>query len=182
MTAGCCGCWPRGAGTTVPGCARGTGAGAVGRWAVCEEGHGGNGVLEQAVSNMAASTAETFHGINRTGFCLAEGGEESDDPRFAKRCMVMVVGADGCHAGRRLLRRCYLRASVCSVSVHPVAKGILTGETRSTFKELRDFEMEPLRPRPQRLAQPMPAFLRAAGPAQSRDPIESGPFLRAGDH
>lgn len=112
MTAGCCGCWPSGAGTTVPGCARGTGAGAVGRCAVCEAGHGGSGVLEQAVSKTAASTAEAFHGIHRSGFCLAAAVEESEDPRFAKMCMVMVVGADGCDAGWRLLRGCYLRVPV----------------------------------------------------------------------
>jgi hypothetical protein len=110
MTAGCCGCWPRGVGTTVPCCTRGTGAGAVGRWAVCEDGQGGSGVLEQAVSSTAASIAVAFQCIGPDGGCVGAEATESESLRLMKVCMVMVVSADGCHAGRRLLRGCYLRA------------------------------------------------------------------------
>lgn len=181
MTAGCCGCWPSGAGTTVPGCARGTGAGAMGLCAACEVGHGGSGVLEQAVSKTAANTAEAFHGIHRSGFCPAAGGKESEDPRFAKICMVMVLCCWGATQGGFCYEDVTCAYPICCVSIHPVANGILTGETRPPSREREGFAIGPLRPRHRCWARLVIAFLRAAGPAQSRGLIECGPFLRAGD-
>jgi hypothetical protein len=56
------------------------------------DGHGGSGVLEQAVSITAANTAEAFQGINREGDGVGAetGDKESEDPRGTKECMVMV--------------------------------------------------------------------------------------------
>lgn len=66
------GAWPKGAGTTVPGWARGRGAGAP-VLAPGVEGHGGRGVVLHAVNSAVASSAETFHGRfrRRPGFGAA---------------------------------------------------------------------------------------------------------------
>jgi hypothetical protein len=75
------GAWPSGAGTTVPGCGREAGAGALVR-AVGAVGHGGSGVLEHAVSSSAASRAEAFQ---PGGGCMPPDGCESAVLRDARR-------------------------------------------------------------------------------------------------
>ena len=60
--AGCRDCiCPKGAGTTMPLCARGgSGAGALVRWPLVDVGQGGRGVLPQALNNSAANAIDVF--------------------------------------------------------------------------------------------------------------------------
>lgn len=70
----------------------GSGAGVVVRAVGPDDGQGGSGVLEQALSNTAASTAETFQGV--CGNSAEKGwGSEPRDVRRKKVCMVMVFSA-----------------------------------------------------------------------------------------
>lgn len=88
------GAWPKGAGTTVPGCTRGNGAGALVRVAGVD-GHGGSGVLEHAVSNAAASSADAFHGIRSRWACGGWAEEASGESLWRVECMFMVIYAIG---------------------------------------------------------------------------------------
>ena len=127
---GCCGgscCWPSGAGTTVPGCARGSGAGAVGRWAAGVEGQGGSGVLPQAVSSRAARVAEVAQRMARkeavTGRAVSvpAGGV-----RRRGRCMVMgVLPMDASLGGVCAVDVTCAVVPSC-IGVHPVAMRWLT--------------------------------------------------------